>query len=91
VHARCSGIDAEFARRAIDAVLAYRTGKEPAMSKEKPSKQLEKDRLYDAFAALVDTTPPAERERMLARLAIALAEQLGDYGRTLRAIDAVKS
>ena len=90
VLARCSSIDAEFARRAIDAVLAYRTGKEPAMSKEKPSKQLEKDRLYDAFAALVDSTPPADRERVLARLAVALAEQLGDYDKTLRAIEAAR-
>jgi 3-(3-hydroxy-phenyl)propionate hydroxylase len=92
VLARCSGIDAKFAKRAIRAVLGYRRKKEDTMSRKiTASKQLEKDRLYDAFAALVDATPPAERERMLARLAIALAEQLNDYGRTLRAIDAVKS
>ena len=41
--------------------------------------QIEMDRLYDQFAALVDRTPPAERERVLARLVIALAHEVGDY------------
>lgn len=48
--------------------------------------QGEVDRLYDALAALVDRTPPAERERALARLVIRLAEQLDDYEKVLRAI-----
>ncbi len=49
--------------------------------------QTEVDRLYDAFAALVDGTAPALRERVLARLAIALAEQVDDYEKVLKAID----
>lgn len=49
-------------------------------------KQPEVDRIYDALAALVDRTPPAERERVLARLAVALAEQVDDYEKVLKAI-----
>ncbi|HEX6319578.1 MAG TPA: hypothetical protein VFZ84_11940 [Burkholderiales bacterium] len=48
--------------------------------------QLELDRLYDELAALVDRTPPAERERVLARLVIALAQEVGDYVRIKAAI-----
>jgi hypothetical protein len=48
--------------------------------------QLELDRLYDELAALVDRTPPAERERVLARLVIALAQEVGDYARIKAAI-----
>jgi hypothetical protein len=43
--------------------------------------QLEMDRLYDQLAGLIDRTPPAERERALARLVIALAEEIGDFQR----------
>ena len=48
--------------------------------------QLEADRLYDALAALIDRTPEAGRSRALARLVVQLADQLGDYNGTLRAI-----
>ncbi|HEX2197764.1 MAG TPA: hypothetical protein VHG88_03975 [Burkholderiales bacterium] len=48
--------------------------------------QLEMDRLYDDLAALVDRTPPAERERMLTRLVIVLAQELDDFARVKAAI-----
>jgi len=35
----------------------------------------------------VDATAPFERERVLARLAVALAAQLGDYARAVEAIN----
>lgn len=53
--------------------------------------QADADRLYDALAALIDRTPPAERERVLARLVIALAEQVDDYERILKAIESARS
>lgn len=49
--------------------------------------QAEIDRLFDELAALVDRTPPAERERLLARLVIALARQVDDYARIRQAIE----
>ena len=49
--------------------------------------QTEVDRLYDAFAALIDRTPPELRERVLARLTVALAERVDDYEKVLQAID----
>ncbi len=53
--------------------------------------QTEIDRLYDQFAALVDQTPADQRERVLARLAIALAERLDDYSEALEAIETVRA
>ncbi len=41
--------------------------------------QTEMDRLFDQLAALVDSTPAAERERLLVRLVVALAQEVGDY------------
>ena len=51
--------------------------------------QAEVDRLYDAFTALVDQAPAGEREKVLARLAIALAERVNNYGEVVAAIDGV--
>jgi hypothetical protein len=51
--------------------------------------QSEMDRLFDALAALVDATPAAERERMLMRLVIGLAQEVGDYERISEAIRAL--
>lgn len=48
--------------------------------------QLESDRLYDALAELIDRTPETGRNRALTRLVVQLADQLGDYTGTLRAI-----
>ena len=52
--------------------------------------QFEMDRLYDQLAELVDRTPPSERERALARLVIALAQEVDDYPRISEAIRALK-
>lgn len=49
--------------------------------------QAQIDRLYDELAALVDATAAPERERMLARLAVALAQRLGDYDQVRDAIN----
>jgi 3-(3-hydroxy-phenyl)propionate hydroxylase len=92
VLARCRGIDPAFARDAIDGVLGYREG--AARGAPPPAREpgrlspLEADRLYDALAALLDRSPPEGRERALARLAVLLAGQLGDYARVLQAIGA---
>ena len=48
--------------------------------------QTEIDRLYDALAELVDTTPKEQRERVLARLCITLAVTVDDYDKVLEAI-----
>jgi hypothetical protein len=52
--------------------------------------QSEMDRLFDALAALVDATPAAERERMLMRLVIGLAQEVGDYAKVSETIRALK-
>jgi hypothetical protein len=94
VLARCAGIDGAFARQSIDAVFAYRTGmkgSDPAMSpKTRKLSQAEIDRMYDALSALIDETPSADRERVLARLCITLAERLGDFDQVVGAIEASK-
>ncbi|MGQ0545277.1 MAG: FAD-dependent monooxygenase [Betaproteobacteria bacterium] len=95
VLARCTGIDAAFARQAIEAVLNYRTGAKGAPGPMSPETggmtQVQKDRLYDELAALVDATAPPERERVLARLAVALAERLGDYEALRDAINSARA
>ena len=49
--------------------------------------QSEIDQLYDRLAALIDGTPPAEREKVLLRVLIALADRVDDYGKVVDAID----
>ena len=94
VLARCAGIDPQFARRAIAAVLRYRAaGRETRCASQAAAgalRQPEVDRLYDALAALADAAPAAAREQELARLCVALAERLGDYDKVLDAIDCVR-
>jgi len=51
--------------------------------------QLEMDRLYDELAGLVDRTPPAARERVLARLVIGLANEVNDYAKIKEIIRAL--
>jgi 3-(3-hydroxy-phenyl)propionate hydroxylase len=90
VLARCRGIDARFAREAIGAVLGYRAGRgatppRPA-AKPGPLSQAEIDRLYDELAALIDQTPPGERQQALARVLIGLAARAGDYATVLQAV-----
>jgi len=70
--ARCAGSDPAFARAAIDDALSGK--RKPPMSKPpRPTR----DQFYDELAARLDAAPAAERERLLARLAVALAERLG--------------
>ncbi|MBI2803178.1 MAG: FAD-dependent monooxygenase [Gammaproteobacteria bacterium] len=93
VLARCTGIDAAFARDAITAVLNYRSGQRGDAAAEITGEKLteqEIDRLYDALARLVDDTPSAERERILARLVVTLATRLGNYAQVLEAIQLSK-
>jgi 3-(3-hydroxy-phenyl)propionate hydroxylase len=94
VLARCTGIDADFALEAIQAVFDYRADGGNAMSPKDPVSgrmtQGEMDRLYDELSLLIDGTPAAERERTLARLVIALAQELGSYAKIRAAIDKAK-
>jgi len=89
VLARCAGIDAAFAREAIERVYNYRLGLKGSKAAMESSTgkltQAEVDRLYDALAAFADKAEP--RERALARLVVALAERVGDYGEVLEAIN----
>jgi len=95
VLARCSGIDAVFAGEAIQAVLDYRSGGTSRMSTQDPVAQRmtqpEMDRLYDDLAVLVDHTPGPERERVLARLVIVLAQEVGSYPKIKQAISTATS
>ena len=90
VLARCTGIDAAFAREAIESVFNYRAGKTGSTPRKGPAmgklSQIEADRMYDALSALIDATPKEERERVLARLVVTLAERFGDYEKILEAI-----
>ena len=94
VLARCTGIDAAFARDAIRGVLDYAGERSDRMATTQTSgqglPQSELDRLYDELAALVDRTPEEERERTLARLAVALIHELGSCDRARKAIAAVQ-
>jgi 3-(3-hydroxy-phenyl)propionate hydroxylase len=93
--ARCTGIDAAFAEEAIRSVLEFRTGERTAMTTSQTASgkltQAEMDRLYDELAALVDATPKESRERVLARLAVALMQQLNGYEAARKAIERVRS
>jgi 3-(3-hydroxy-phenyl)propionate hydroxylase len=89
VLARCDGIDAAFARRAIGSVFDYRKGKQGEKSMTTPNVQAEIDRLYDDLAALADAAP--DRERALAQLVVRLAEQIGDYGKVRDIVRAAKA
>jgi 3-(3-hydroxy-phenyl)propionate hydroxylase len=87
VLARCAGIDADFARAAIRNVLDYRTGKGEKVPSMKPT---DTDDIFDLLAALVDQTPKSERERVLARLAVTLAHQVGDFSEIKAAIETAR-
>ena len=60
VLARCAGIDAAFARDAIDAVLSYGGNGD---ANEGKSVQPESDRLFDALSALLDARLEKNRVR----------------------------
>jgi hypothetical protein len=91
VLARCIGIDAAFAEESIRAVLLYRDQKGPIMTPQPPAtermSQADMDRLYDELAALVDRAPKDQRERVLARLAVALMQTLSSYDKAKKAIE----
>jgi hypothetical protein len=93
VLARCTGIDPAFAEAAIRGVLDYRIERRASMSTPPAASgtlsQAEMDRLYDELAALVDGTPKDERERVLARLAVILIQQMESYERAKKAIELV--
>ena len=93
VLARCAGIDAEFAEEAMRAVMNYRTMERPDMQTPPPAStslsQADMDRLYDDLAALVDRTPKEQRERVLARLAVTLMQQLGSYEAAKKAVESL--
>jgi hypothetical protein len=95
VLARCTGVDAAFAREAITAVLHYSIStapREPEMKTQSASTpQAELDQIYDALAALVDLTPRDQRERVLARLVVTLAQELGNPAKTRQAIEQARS
>jgi 3-(3-hydroxy-phenyl)propionate hydroxylase len=63
VLARCTGIDATFARDAIDAVHAYRA---PPTAPQGESRQPASDRLYDRLSAELDALSPEKRAAALA-------------------------
>ena len=52
--------------------------------------QAEMDRLYDELASLVDATPKDKRERVLARLAVTLLQQLNSFDEAKKAIAACR-
>ena len=95
VLARCTGIDPAFAADAMRAVLEFESQERSNMSKpQTPSDNLtqpEMDRLYDELAALVDGTPKAERECVLARLAITLIQEMDCCERARQAIELVRA
>ena len=76
VLARCKGIDPLFAATAIALALA---GGDATRSRAQaaPHRQLEMDRRYDAYAAVVDATAESERPKVLGALVGMLAEQVG--------------
>jgi 3-(3-hydroxy-phenyl)propionate hydroxylase len=76
VLARCPGIDLKFAEQAIAQVMAYREGRAAPCASPAPETIHDRDRLFDAFAAFLAGVPGSERERALARLAVALASRL---------------
>lgn len=75
VLARCRGMDAGFAQRSIEAALQYRaTPRRPEAAP--PATIHDRDRLYEEFEASLEGIPAKDRERALARLAVALASRL---------------
>jgi hypothetical protein len=91
VLARCTGIDAAFAEESIRSVLEYRIDRRATMNPPQAGadrmSQADMDRLYDDLAALVDRTGKEQRERVLARLAVTLAQQVGSYAGVKKAIE----
>ena len=75
VLARCRGVDPVFAQRAIEAALQYRAAEQRTVAAA-PSTIHDRDRLYEEFEASLQGVPAKDRERALARIAVALANRL---------------
>jgi len=75
VLARSRGVAGEFARQAIQRALEGKPGK-ARRAAAAPATVHDRDRLYEAFAALYGKTPARRRERMLAALVVALGSRL---------------
>lgn len=75
VLARRRGMDAAFAQRAITAALQYRAA-ERRTAAVAPATIHDRDRLYEEFEASLEGVPAKDRERALARIAVALANRL---------------
>ncbi len=80
VLARCRGIDAQFAAASIagslEGSLCAAPDAPPHDPGGQPSGQLERDRLYDAYAALVDEAHASERDGVMERVKALLIEEL---------------
>jgi 3-(3-hydroxy-phenyl)propionate hydroxylase len=75
VLARCEGIDPAFATTAIQFALAG--GSEECVSgSREDDQQLERDRLYDEYSALVDAAEESGRSTVLARVTALLTDKL---------------
>jgi len=92
--AACAKIDAAFATAAIQHALqggvptSEPTACEPATaSANGRMSQLEQDRLYDLLANALDTSAPHERERLLSRMVMSLADKLGRRADVLAALE----
>jgi 3-(3-hydroxy-phenyl)propionate hydroxylase len=75
VLARCAGIDAAFARAAIEHVLGYR---KPEEAQEAVSQQPAADRLFDTLSAQLDAMPPEHRAAALAPVMARIEEREGN-------------
>jgi len=76
VLARCQGIDPGFAEASIASAL--RGGSSSQAPRASQDRTLERDRLYEALAALVDKTAETKRSRVISRFVDMLAGQLAD-------------
>lgn len=74
VLARCTGIDAAFAKSAIDAVLDYRA---PRSVREAQSEQPAADRLFDRLSSELDAMAPGQRAAALAKAVSGIEEKNG--------------
>jgi hypothetical protein len=75
VLARCTGIDANFAKEAIERVTGYVV---PAQMQEARSLQPASDRLFDQLSAQLDAMPQARRATALAPVISRIEEQRGE-------------
>ncbi len=82
------GIETTKASEAITSALNPNLNATTPTTKQSANQmnELARDRLYDAFADAIDRTPPAERERMLSRLAISLMQTSANPEQAMQSI-----